>query len=212
MLLKIILSGIICLASTVQAADKYKNYSELSEFERENVDYKISVLDRKCSTLLLAIHGGAIEPETSQMAKAIALGDYSLYLFEGMKNSQNNALHLTSHHFDEPRALELVARSKYCVSIHGFRDLEHSTVCVGGSNLKMKDAVAKALLTSGLAIDVQTSCDRLRGQEPLNIVNRCQEQGVQLEISTVLRQRFQQMPALEAEFAGVIRGVLQLFQ
>jgi len=49
----------------------------------------------------------------------IAGSDFSLYAFRGIKEKDNKKLHITSHHFDEPMALEMASKSETVLAIHG---------------------------------------------------------------------------------------------
>jgi phage replication-related protein YjqB (UPF0714/DUF867 family) len=72
--------------------------------------------------LTIAPHGGRIEPGTSEIAALIAGESYNLHRFEGRKPpGQNAVLHITSHHFDEPRALNLARKCRIVLGIHGCR-------------------------------------------------------------------------------------------
>lgn len=193
--------------------DRYKNFAELAEHEREGVDYRVRVLNAgKAAPLsVMAIHGGDIEIATSDLAAAIAEDRFPLYLFEGIKPGDNRVLHITSSHFDEPRAFEFAARSKLCVSIHGFLEKRRLAVCVGGANARLRDKLAAALKAAALGpdrIEIESPCERFSGSDARNIVNRCGEPGVQLETSTALRRRMDADAALRTAFAKLVRDTL----
>ncbi|MFO1434843.1 MAG: poly-gamma-glutamate hydrolase family protein [Gammaproteobacteria bacterium] len=101
--------------------DRYLSFEELAAVEREDIDYRIVVREVPgASHAVITPHGGGIERGTTQIARAIAGDTHHLYLFEGLKPRGNlNALHITSRRFDEPRCLELVARSETVISVHG---------------------------------------------------------------------------------------------
>src|SRR3954469_3929504 len=90
--------------------DKYLNFAELSAAALAGVDYRIRARAAG-STLLLAPHGGNIEPGTTELAEAIAAADHSFYTFESLRDTQNADLHLTSARYDEPRCLAMLAHS-----------------------------------------------------------------------------------------------------
>ena len=47
--------------------DVYRNFTQLSESEREDIDFRIYAVKREgSSTVIVAPHGGAIEPGTSE--------------------------------------------------------------------------------------------------------------------------------------------------
>lgn len=189
-------------------ADLYRHYSDLAAQEREGADYQITVGDYGSSRAVLAVHGGWIERGTSELARAIARSqEWNLYLFE----ADRMALHLTSNHFDEPRALALVGRSENVLSLHGFYQGEDhaSIVCVGGGNAARASGMAQALRSraAALAITVEFPCARFGGSDPLNIVNRGRGGGgVQLELSRPLRERVRG----DMEFAARLARVLSL--
>ena len=100
--------------------DKYKCFSELIEAEKEGIAFEVSIVDIESSqTVIVAPHGGGIEPGTSEIAREIANDDLSLAIFEGKKSSGNSTLHLTSANFDEPRCLSLIKKKDFVISIHG---------------------------------------------------------------------------------------------
>jgi len=89
--------------------------------QREKVSISVSLpLNVKGSnTIIVAPHGGAIEPGTSEVAREVANNDLSLAIFEGIKPRNNDRLHITSTNFDEPRCVALVQESDTVVAIHG---------------------------------------------------------------------------------------------
>lgn len=120
--------------------DKYLSFHELKQNERVNIDYKTFVNKRNINIAILAIHGGEIEPGTSDLATKLAeKGGYSSYVFEALKVSSNRDLHITSTNFDDENARNMARKSKMPISIHGYRG-EGEVVYVGGldKELKMK--------------------------------------------------------------------------
>ena len=57
----------------------YTNFRELADHEVEGQDYRIRVELREPRVLIMAPHGGKIEPTTAEVAEAIAGMDYSFY-------------------------------------------------------------------------------------------------------------------------------------
>ena len=209
-------SSVLTLALAVSTCgyaagpDFYKNYEELSKAEREGVDFRVVVHQRRAPLTVMAIHGGDIEMGSSDLAATIAGDDLSLYLFEGLKPVGNSKLHITSTHFDEPRALALFKGSPLCLSIHGFLEKTRSVVCVGGGNAalakKMTDQLNSAAVSLG--IEVESPCTRFGGDDPRNVVNRCEVPGVQLETSTALRKRLDRDLELRQKFAHIARKAM----
>ena len=84
--------------------DTYPSFGALALSETEGKDFIVTCLrGARDDIVILAPHGGKIEPGTSELARAVAGSDIALYLFEGVKPSGNRALHVTSTNFDEPR-------------------------------------------------------------------------------------------------------------
>lgn len=131
--------------------DLYSNYAELSAHEREGEDYRIVETARNSPVVVLAPHGGWIEPTTSQIAACIAGDDYSLYCFEGLSdNRPHNDLHITSDRFDEPRARRLVARAAFAIAVHGRLNREVPQVTwLGGLDDKLIALAATELANAG---------------------------------------------------------------
>ena len=98
---------------------------------------------------------------------------------------KNACLHLTSHRFDEPMAVELISKSHRVVAIHACTGQEEF-VYLGGLDRRLKEAIADELESRGII--VAKSDGRFKGSHPDNICNRCATgKGVQLEITRGLR-------------------------
>ena len=97
--------------TNVRMVDQYPNFAALADATIAGTDYRITVVARPPSTVaIIAPHGGSIERRTSAIARAIAGDDFNLYLFEGLDASGSfEDLHITSHRFDEPACLALIA-------------------------------------------------------------------------------------------------------
>jgi phage replication-related protein YjqB (UPF0714/DUF867 family) len=201
----------LMFAATAYAADKYVNFAALASAEKESVDYRITTLDRHSPVAVLAIHGGAIEPGSDQLARAIARDDWNLYVFESLKPPHDNTLHVTATHFDEPQALALARHSAICVAPHGMRG-DADAICIGGANAKLRRAMRDSLERSRLDIPLEEPCARLPGVSPENIDNRCERQGVQLELSTSLRTRLLADPELMKHLATAVRDGVQAYE
>lgn len=168
--------------------DKYGDFTELARHEAANTDYRVCTRYAG-PTLVLAPHAGGIEPGTSELAEAIAAGDHSLYLFEGLKRADNGDLHITSTHFDEPECLNALQRSDTVLAIHG-EDSETAVVYVGGRDKAGRNRIATELRAAGFDVrDIERP--NLAGESAANICNRGRSGGgVQLEIGAGLRRSF----------------------
>ncbi|WP_366936199.1 poly-gamma-glutamate hydrolase family protein [uncultured Nitratireductor sp.] len=92
-------------------ADRYKCFAELTANERLGIDYRICVEDRGAQLVVFAPHGGWIEPNTSEIAEAVAGLDFSFYAFEGLENRPHTDLHITSHRYRATMQMEGSATS-----------------------------------------------------------------------------------------------------
>jgi phage replication-related protein YjqB (UPF0714/DUF867 family) len=204
-----ILSGTVILQiRSTEAKDVYASYTELAKTEREGIDYHVDALDRKSTVLVLAIHGGFIEPGSDLVADAIAGPDLSEYAFRVTKNEGYAGLHVTSTHFDDPRALALAAKSRVCISVHGYKDRTKEGICMGGGNAALRSRTQAALEKAFPTIDFHVECTEIGGNDDANIVNRCQEKGVQLELSKMLRDRLVADPEALGVFAAAVRNAV----
>jgi phage replication-related protein YjqB (UPF0714/DUF867 family) len=195
------------IAAASDNKDRFANYSELSAHEREGVDYRVEVIDRASPVTVFAIHGGKIEASSDNAAKLVAGDDWNVYAFVATKAANNRDLHLTSTHFDEPRALSLAKRSDRCVSMHGFALSSNTSVaCVGGGSAPLSKAVYQALKARVPEITVEYPCTRFGGSDPANILNRCIHPGVQIEMSPALREMLSSDPQLAAKFKDAVRS------
>jgi phage replication-related protein YjqB (UPF0714/DUF867 family) len=188
-------------------ADTYRSFRELAEAEREGRDWVRDHKDRGSRILVMAPHGGWIEPLTTELARAVAGREFSYYSFRGIKGEGNAGLHITSHRFDEPVALEATAAADQVLAIHGERTESRAFVMVGGGCERMRATLAEALAEAG--IPVRAPREGLDGRHRRNICNRGRlGTGGQLELSEGLRARFREDPALQARFVQAVRKVL----
>ena len=143
----------------------------------------------RATIVVLAPHGGSIEPGTSEIARAIAGVDFSFYAFEGKKKQHNNRLHITSTRFDEPICLALVAGSECAIAIHG-ENSDEKVVFLGGRDEVKIRRLDDVLKQHGFCVRAHKS-PRLQGTDLANICNRGRAQaGVQIELSNGLRRSF----------------------
>jgi phage replication-related protein YjqB (UPF0714/DUF867 family) len=195
--------------------DKYRSFSDLSASEQDGRAYKRELKDRDSDIVVIAPHGGEIEKGTSEIAKAVAGKEFSLYCFNGTKGTGNAKLHITSILFDEPLCVDLVKRSRVVLAIHGL-DHRHKLIYVGGRAEDLRARFLEALNKAGF--EVKEDKSHHSGTSPSNICNRGYTgRGVQLEITKGLRRTmFQSLkrqgrrikkPAFH-RFVDVIRNVL----
>lgn len=170
--------------------NSYTDFIELQQNEQEELDYRIIVHHRNPDIAILAIHGGNIEPGTSEIAAALGERLYaSTYLFEGLKLRGNQVLHITSCLFNEPFGVSMAANAQTTLSIHGHYDVHNALVYIGGRNETYKNLIQQYLSKAGFQTD--HAPQHLSGMKGNNITNSSKTgAGVQLELSTKLRKSF----------------------
>ena len=186
--------------------DKYSNYAELSRAEMEGTDYgRIVKLRPGALVAIIAPHAGGIEPGTCTIARQIAGAEFSLYCFCGYRARGNHELHITSHCFDEPECMKLLAGHTWIVAIHGC-DEAGERVFLGGRDTALIADFAIRLKEAGIV--AETSGHRYLGTDPGNICNRGRlKAGVQIELSLSFRHG-KRIPA----FVAAVRAVLSARQ
>lgn len=177
-------------AGIVRTGDVYANYADLAAHESEGTDYRrIQRVPVGARVAHIAIHGGAIEAPTTQLADHAAGTRYAFYSFEGIKASGNSTLHITSTRFDEPRALKVVTGVDYTVSWHAASGAK-ATTYVGGRDTKLIGKVTAELRAAGFTVATSVP-EEIGGDSPRNIVNKNRRgMGVQLELSRGQREQF----------------------
>ncbi len=182
--------------------DTYSSFAELADREKLGTDYEIVIVPcRRAQVVVIAPHGGCIEPETSCIAQQIASAGFSYYSFTGLKHTGNRILHVTSHNFDEPECVSLVAQHDYVVAIHGCSE-SGERLFIGGLDTLLILALAAAI--SRCNLDVVVDNHPYLGRHPSNICNRGRRGvGVQFELTLPFR-RSQSVPA----FVEAVQQVL----
>jgi phage replication-related protein YjqB (UPF0714/DUF867 family) len=187
----------------------YLSFKELANRENEGQDYRIRIELRDPRILIMAPHGGKIEPMTAKIAEAIAGTDFSLYAFEGLKSDGNGVLHIESHLFDEPRALQAAEKADIVVTIHGQIDQDDGFVMVGGLDDSLRSEIIQELGVAGFQTRPPT--EGLMGTDPQNICNRGKlNQGVQLEVSRKVRDLLRNDRDRLRVFAEAIRRAIRM--
>lgn len=182
--------------------DTYACYADLASAEQEGVDYeKYSRVVDGAQVAVIAPHGGGIEPKSDAIAAAIAGTDFSFYCFRGCKPAKNGRLHITSHRFDEPECVALVAGHTWVLALHGCNE-PGETVYIGGLDAELIDDLAIAIAAAG--ISVSTTGHDYPGTNPANICNRgVSGRGAQLELTPDFRNGGQ-----VESFVAAVRSVL----
>jgi phage replication-related protein YjqB (UPF0714/DUF867 family) len=179
-----------CYADILEAGLRRGRDFEVVIGNRENV--------RSC--LIVAPHGGNIEPTTSEIARAVAnVSSRSFYLFLGRLPRNNwDAFHIDSTSFDEPDFEILIADTELVVSFHGAQRDRGRNIYVGGRHAEGRELMIEnlnpALQRFGIVVvDAARGkvAQSIAGLHPRNLTNRGRMgRGVQLEFSDAARLVF----------------------
>ncbi len=164
--------------------DRYACFQDLARNE-QNSSFVVRMRVGTSGIAVLAPHGGRIEPGTSEIASAIAGVEHSFYAFEGLKERNNQDLHITSTNFDEPTGLKAARQSECVVAIHGCSGTT-AVVYVSGRDKELEARVRERLVEAGFQVGEPPSA-RQKGKHPENLCNRGRGSGLQLEVSAGLR-------------------------
>ena len=153
----------------------------------QDKDYIIERKINNPEVVLLAIHGGNLEPGTSEIVKYIAADKYTYYSFEFLrKEIIHNKLHVPSTQFDEISCLEVVGPAKKVISFHGFLSNDEEII-LGGLDDEMKAKLGQKLKNHQYSTRKNP---KLRGISKENICNRnYRKKGLQIELSLGLREK-----------------------
>ncbi|MFE2041316.1 poly-gamma-glutamate hydrolase family protein [Streptomyces sp. NPDC059477] len=202
---------------------RHPDYAEGTHYARrykrqERTDADLTASYPFTRTTVLALHGGGIEPGTSEIALGIAgynpatlapvsdnrsVHDY--WMFEGLlgtpsgpSDPSNGDMHITSTHCDDLVALSMAGGSANVISVHGcavsqlsphIPDPAANSVLVGGLNGDFKALLTQELGLAGFTTYEGDNVPALAGIDPDNPCNRgLLRQGAQLELTLGLRQ------------------------
>ena len=201
----LIITICICFPALAQ---KLSSFKELSILKKEGKDFEVKTRVGLVDSLVMAIHGGTIEPGTTELADAIAADKFSFYSFTGLADDYHG-LHLTSTDFDEPRLSDLTQNAKNCLSLHGLKG-DEADFCVGGGNAQKRKSYV-SLLTQKFPKwrTCELCCPPNSGTSMKNVVNRCKLPGVQIEMGQSLRAELKQNPNFLKEVSKYLRVELE---
>jgi len=166
--------------------EPYASFAALRANETAGSDFRIRVRYGRSGVAVMAIHGGGIEPGTTEIAEAVSGEMHTFYSFSGLKPSGNAQLHISSRKFDEPLGTDITKYARMVITVHGCKDTKMMTY-LGGRHHQLKQKIKRALTAAGFpAIEGV----RFPGINPKNICNKGRlGMGVQLEISMGMRIR-----------------------
>jgi len=189
-------------------ADTQAARSDLSDDQAEQASEFVERLDDDDASsrlVVLAPHGGSIEPHTAEQAERVHRQlepkRVSSWRCKGFKSGggARERWHITSTDIDE-RSFPLLRRIAdrlytHAVAFHGFEEAE---ILIGGAapvtfKQDLKSAIDEALTGSDIAVRIARPDDGFNGDDPRNIVNRlCPAHGIQIEQSLRARRDFGQ--------------------
>lgn len=176
--------------------DKFNGFYALRRNTEYGKDYQVSVNDNDSDITFMAIHGGGIEPGTSEIVNFLAGKKYNSYSFDGLRKANNSHLHLTSRGFNEKEGLRLAWNSDIIFSIHGCKDnvkdgktVSTREIYMGGGSKSFMLQVAGSLALYGFVVRFHGD-ETLSGESGNNIANKGNKPGIQIELPMTIRKEF----------------------
>jgi len=164
----------------------YREFAELVLHTIKDKDYCFVVTNQSADVTVACIHGGGIEPLTSELAAAIAGQQYNLYDFRGLRAQGNEMLRIPVARFDEVRLRSLMDRSQVGVSIQGIPGSD-TAIHLGGSNKHLREITHQHLEGAGFEIGGPVSVRA--SHDPSLFFNWPAQGGMQIELTTALREQ-----------------------
>lgn len=166
--------------------DTYRDMKELLKKEPAS-SYELNVKPTDSPILVIAPHGGKIEPFTSAIASGIARDEFSYFEFKGLlQRGAYTTLHVSSVNYNPDELTDLNRAAEVTVAVHGISGSDKLTY-VGG-----RDEVGAQILRRHLeeaGFPVESAPANYTGMDAKNFVNRnARGQGIQLEITLSQRR------------------------
>lgn len=198
--------------------DHFQSFSEMAQKNKEGLDYEIKVKERLSNILVSAFHGGFVEPGSTELADEITKEKYDYYTFKALKPGEvhepsltSSSLHITSTRFDEPKMNSMIENKDFCLSLHGFGGKE-ADFCVGGANAqKRKELVAHLAQAYPDLKSCELCCPPFNGTSLKNPINKCKNQGVQVEMSPKVRKKILENELFKKDLAKNFASYLEQY-
>ncbi len=171
----------------------YRSFAELVLCSEQGRDFAFRLREPGGAAVVKAIHGGAIEPLTGELAEAVAGSEYNLYVFQGLRVGECARMRIPPLGYDELRLRALLERAQIAVALDGVAGPEQA-IYVSGGNARLAQALAAQLEAAGLpvaAVDEAFSATGFYFNAPSG-------GGAQIELSWGLRAALIDVP-LEAQ-------------
>ena len=157
-------------------------------------DFRIAFGDSKIELcLLIAPHGGGIEPGSSEIMRAVVeTGGWAWYELAGfLRKGNREALHIPSADFDEPTLRSMLPQAGFVVAFHGASESGEPIVYIGGKwklgRQTVTASINEAFREHGIRAADAIGCGvvaHLWGLDNSNITNLGKRaEGIQLEFS-----------------------------
>ena len=169
----------------------FREFAELILYTIKDKDYRLIFRDCSADATIVAVHGGGIEPLTSELATAIAGQEHNLYDFRGLRAQGNDMLRIPIHRFDDMRLQNLMKRSQTAIAIQGAADATE-IVHLGGRNKRLREIVREHLQQAGFETAGPTGCRP--AHDPALFFNWPAQGGIQIELPTCLRAQMATSP------------------
>ena len=139
---------------------------------------------------IMAYHGGAIEKGTEQIARAIISHGFAGYIVSARARNNHWSFHVGSQHIkpnDSEKLRTFISCVDSAIAIDG--QARDNNIYVGGLNTELRCKIAEALSEEflGVVSDLKKIPSNLRGISKINIVNKPEYKGVQIELPKNLR-------------------------
>ena len=180
----VMLTGASAFAATKPEIDDAaaRSFLQIAKTAKADIDYKIIYKPGVRSYLIVAPHGGNIEPGSTELAQAIANNNYGFYVFNGLKRDSSSVF-VPSTRFDEPELMRVTKNYSTVIAVHIVPSSDR-IIYVGGDYRQIVDKIIKSLADQGF----QSAITPRDGSawNRTNLVNRNTVGGVQIEVSSAV--------------------------
>lgn len=183
-----IFSGVFFLGTQFRAPaveDSPRDMKQLLRTEPAS-SYELTVRDTDSAILVIAPHGGTIEPFTSTIASGIAGEAFDYFEFKGLLEKDAYArLHIPSIHYNPDELRDINLASEVTLSVHSVSGKD-KTIYLGGRDEMGVQILQRHLQEAGF--HVEAAPEDHAGLDPRNFVNK-NGRGMGIQMEMTLSQR-----------------------
>jgi phage replication-related protein YjqB (UPF0714/DUF867 family) len=172
----------------------FADFSTLVLHTLKGKDWELVVRQPGAPVTIITIHGGDIEPLTSELAAAIAGDEHNLYDLRGLRAQDNAELRVPPIHFQEMRLQMLLDRCQTALHLDGIPG-DDPVVILGGGNVTLVGHLEAALRAAGFCVEPPPS--PLMVQSRQRFYNQSELAGTQMELTLGLRRQMFTVPPAE---------------